>query len=84
MLDAIIYLVFVITGFVMGRMTKLAATGKGEPQEEKKSIPNPMKVYREHKEREKERKEMETFEIIAHNLEVYDGTGAGQKDVPKI
>lgn len=81
MTEAIIYLVFIVTGFIMGRMTKPVATDKEEPHKVI-NLPNPLQAYREHKEREEDRKELERLEIIMENIETYDGTGAGQKDVP--
>ena len=45
-------------------------------------LPDPVKAVREHRaerEQEKERKRMET---ILSNIESYDGTSIGQKDVP--
>ena len=79
----IMMLVSVICGFVMGRMTKPVAADKEEPQPYKViNLPNPLQAYREHKEREEDRKELERLEIIMENIENYDGTGAKQKDVP--
>lgn len=83
MTEAIIYLVFIVAGFIMGRMTKQAATNKEEVQPHKViNLPNPLQAYREHKDREEEKKEVERLEIIMENIENYDGTGAKQKDVP--
>lgn len=83
MTEAIIYLVFIVAGFIMGRMTKQAATNKEEVQPYKViNLPNPLQAYREHKEREEDKKEVERLEIIMENIENYDGTGAKQKDVP--
>jgi len=83
MTEAIIYLVFIVAGFIMGRMTKQAATNKEEAQPYKViNLPNPLQAYREHKDREEEKKEVERLEIIMENIENYDGTGAKQKDVP--
>ena len=81
MTQAIIYLVFIIAGFIMGRMTKPAEKEEA-PSEIKKIITNPLQTYREHKEKQEERKEMEYYETIMQNIESYDGTGANQKDVP--
>lgn len=52
---------------------------KGEPIE----IPslNPMKAYREAQDRKQAEREAERNEMIMQNIEVYDGTSAGQKDV---
>jgi len=45
-----------------------------------------VKVMRENRERklaeEEQRKEQTRMEIIMQNIESYDGTGLGQKDVP--
>lgn len=82
MTQAIIYLVFIVAGFIMGRMTKEVATKEEKPSELKRIVTNPLQAYREHKEKEEERKEIERLEIIMENIENYDGTGANQKDVP--
>lgn len=52
---------------------------KGEPIE----IPslNPMKAYREAQERKEAEREADKLDTILQNIEAYDGTGAGQKDV---
>lgn len=42
---------------------------------------NPLKAYREHEQRKEAEKEQERIETIMQNIEAYDGTGAGQKDV---
>lgn len=42
---------------------------------------NPMKAYREAQERKQAEREVETFNTILHNVDVYDGTSIGQKDV---
>lgn len=82
MTQAIIYLVFIVAGFIMGRMTKPAAKEEEAPSEIKRIITNPLQTYREHKAKEEERKELEYYETIMENIENYDGTGAKQKDVP--
>ena len=52
---------------------------KGEPIE----IPslNPMKAYREAQDRKQAEKEADRLDTILQNIETYDGTSAGQKDV---
>lgn len=87
-MNAIIYLLFLTAGFLMGRLTKplkiTIVTTPTEPEEESKpaiKIPNPMQAYRDHKEREKEKEELDRLERIMENIENYDGTGANQKDV---
>lgn len=55
-------------------------TSKGEPLEV--PVPNPLKAWQEHREKKEAEKEQEKLETILQNIEAYDGTGAGQKDVP--
>ena len=50
---------------------------------------NPMKVYKKYKEEKKQDEEKEKFvkeqeqtKIMIENIENYDGTGMGQKDIP--
>lgn len=52
---------------------------KGEPIE----LPsiNPMKAYREAQDRKQAEKEADRLDTILQNIETYDGTSAGQKDV---
>ena len=52
---------------------------KGEPLE----VPglNPIQAIREARERKEARREQSKFDTIMQNVEAYDGTGAGQKDV---
>ena len=42
---------------------------------------NPMKAYREAQERKEAEREADRLDTILQNIEAYDGTGAGQKDV---
>lgn len=53
---------------------------KGEPIE----LPtiNPMQKIREHQDKKQAEREQDQYEAILHNVEVYDGTSRGQKEVP--
>ena len=42
---------------------------------------NPMKAYREAQDRKQAEKEADRLDTIMQNIEAYDGTSAGQKDV---
>lgn len=42
---------------------------------------NPVKAVREHEERREAEREQARLDTIMQNLEAYDGTGYGQKDV---
>ena len=45
---------------------------------------NPIALYNEHKEKVKADKETKKIETILHNIDVYNGTGEGQKDIPNL
>lgn len=51
------------------------------------SVENPIKAIKEHREEQHDKKEAEKeqkrIDTIMRNIERYDGTGAGQEDVPK-
>lgn len=57
---------------------------KGEPVELPKI--NPIETYREHRAEEESKREskllQEQMETIAHNIDIYDGTSNGQRDIP--
>ena len=42
---------------------------------------NPLEVYREHEEKRQAKAEQDKLEAIMQNIEAYDGTSNGQKDV---
>ena len=42
---------------------------------------DPMKVFREHKERKEAEREQSRIDTILRNVDRYDGTGAGQEEV---
>lgn len=44
-------------------------------------VPNPIRKIKEHMEEKKNNKEREDLEIMMHNIDVYDGTAIGQKDI---
>ena len=57
------------------------AVSKGEPIET--PTINPLKAVREHQEKKLAQMEQDRLDKILHNIEVYDGTGRGQEDVPR-
>jgi hypothetical protein len=65
--------------FAVGAMVR-QKVDKGEPIE----LPsiNPMEHIREHRERREAEKQENWKEAVLHNIDAYDGTGIGQKDVP--
>lgn len=42
---------------------------------------NPLKAYRENEQRKEAEKEQNRIATVMQNIEAYDGTGRGQKDV---
>ena len=54
---------------------------KGEPIELHNV--NPMEKVKEHRERKEAEKQQEWREAVLRNIEAYDGTADGQKDVPR-
>lgn len=54
---------------------------KGEPIELPKV--DPMKPYRERKERKEAEREQDRYNTIMQNIDNYNGTSDGQKDVPR-
>lgn len=54
---------------------------KGE--EVKQVIPNPVEAIREHREQKEAEREQSRIDVIMQNIENYDGTGDGQKEVPR-
>lgn len=61
---------------------KTSQTVKSGETLEPPKIPTPMALYHEKKEKEAAEKERRKLETIMENIENYDGTGYGQKDVP--
>ncbi len=52
---------------------------KGEPIE----APNPIRAITEHREKKEARREQDRIDVIMQNIESYNGTSSGQKEVPK-
>ena len=69
-----------IACFFIGAKVGQRASG-GEPIEIPK--PEPMKAIREHRDRKQAQAEQERYDAIMRNIEAYDGTEQGQKDVPR-
>lgn len=61
-----------VTGAKVGQ-----TVSKGESIE----MPNPIKAYKQHEARREDQKEQDKFNTILSNIESYDGTSFGQKEV---
>ena len=68
-----------IACFVIGAKVGQTAS-KGETIET--PTVNPMKAYREREAKKEAQMEQDKIATIMQNIENYDGTGNGQKDVP--
>lgn len=78
----------IILVLLMGGMNLLAfligaRTAQKADRGEEIRLPsiNPMEAYREHRERVEAHKEQERFNTMLENIDNYDGTGTGQKDI---
>ena len=62
-----------------------AKVGQKVSKGEELQIPNldPVKAYREHQVKKQEEQESEKYRIIFENIDNYNGTKYGQKDVPR-
>ncbi len=60
-----------------------AKVGQTVSNGEKVEIPNvnPFEAYKKHEAKREAEKEMDKLETILNNIERYDGTGTGQKDI---
>jgi hypothetical protein len=69
-----------IVCFIIG-----AKVGQAVSKGEKIETPaiDPLKAYREHEAKKEAQKEQERLDTIMRNIETYDGTGAGQEEVPR-
>lgn len=75
-----IFGVFIMASFGFG-MNFAMKVMKG--QEVKIELPNPIKKINEHKEMKEVERVQDKLDIIAENIDNYDGTGLGQKEIPK-
>lgn len=77
----IVFGIFVTTSFVIG-----VYLGQKLNRNEKIEV-NPIKVVEEHIEENKIKREIKEetskLEIMLDNIDNYDGTGIGQKDIPR-
>ena len=47
-------------------------------------LKNPIQAYDEYKEREEQKRIQDRAQTVADNIDNYDGTGLGQKDLPEV
>lgn len=62
-----------------------AKVGQAVSKGEKIEAPtvDPLKIYRDNQEKKAAKEEQKAVEALLHNIDMYDGTGNGQKDLPR-
>lgn len=80
--EVIFYLLFLIVGFILGRMgIKTEVSNTNTPPVVKKPNLNPFEAYR-NKEEKKERERIEReMKLNLENINNYNGSAEGQKDI---
>lgn len=68
-----------IASFFIG--SRIGAVREKAPQAERPSV-DPLKHILDRQERKKAKANMERYEALMRNIEAYDGTSEGQKDLP--
>lgn len=61
-----------------------ARVGQKVINKEPLKITSPAEKIREHKAKKEEKAKLDRYSILMENIEKYDGTGIGQKDVPEM
>ena len=70
----------VVCFFVGAKVGQTVAKGK---EIETPKINSPVALYKVHREAKEAEAEKNRLDVILANIERYDGTGAGQEDVPR-
>lgn len=70
----------VVCFFIGAKVGQTVAQGK---EIEAPKINSPVALYKAHREAKEAEAEKTRLDVILENIERYDGTGAGQKDVPR-
>ena len=83
MIEAIIlctiFGIFILVAYSLG-----LKNGQRLSKNEEVVVPNinPVKVVTEEIEKHEEKKKQQAYEVMMSNIDNYDGTGLGQKDIP--
>lgn len=78
-----ILLVLVVGALCIGCFYVGARVGQKVVKGEEVKLPDPVKTWHERKEQEEAKKEQDKIDTILYNIENYNGSAAGQKDVPR-
>ena len=82
LLVLIVGLISALNFFLGAKVGQKVVRGE-EVETPKISALNPIKMYNEHQDKKKAEEELSKIDTILKNIERYDGTEAGQEDVPK-
>ena len=80
-----VLLVLTVGAMCIGCFLIGAKVGQTVSKGEEITLPtvNPLKAYREHEARKQAEMEQSRLDTIMQNIEAYDGTGEGQREVPR-
>ena len=80
-----VLLVLAVGAMCIGCFLIGAKVGQTVSKGEEITLPtvNPLKAYREHEARKQAEMEQNRLDTIMQNIEAYDGTGEGQREVPR-
>ncbi len=71
--------------FIMASYTLGLRNGQKLARQQEVKMPNvnPVTAIKEKKKEQEEKKEQEIIDIMLENIDNYDGTGIGQKEIPR-
>lgn len=78
--QALINLAFLLVGAFLGRLSNKG--NESITPEIKKVNLNPIQAYKEHKSNKEVEKEQERLSVMMENVNNYNGSASGQKDIP--
>lgn len=79
-MDVLLLVVFICLTNVVCLIAGATIGMKASRGEEIK-VPNPVEKVKSFKETQEYKKEQEALDTMMYNIDVYDGTGLGQKDI---
>ena len=79
-MDALLLVVFICLSNVVCLIAG-AKIGQTASRGEDIKLPNPVEKVKTFKETQEYKKEQEALDTMLYNIDVYDGTGLGQRDI---
>jgi hypothetical protein len=81
--QALIYALFLILGFIFGRLGQGKVNTPESPKEPLIKKLNPMEIYKTKEEKRIAEREQKIYQANLENINNYNGTSDHQKDIPK-